>query len=173
MTRDQNQCIVDVMIQENRRIKQTDIAIKLGISQERVRHITEMLNYRKFCARWVPKQLTDLMKEHRKTVVEELLKRYRLEGDDFLKNIDTGDKSWVHHYDPENKRQSMEYRHPGSPSVKKFKTVPSAKKIMLTIFWDARGVLYAEFLTKGSTMNSDRYCATLRSLKQRIHRIRP
>jgi len=44
---------------------------------------------------------------------------------------------------------------------------------MLTIFWDARGVLYAEFLTKGSTVNSDRYCATLRSLKQRIRRIRP
>ena len=76
-------------------------------------------------------------------------------------------------YDPENKRQSMEYRHPGSPSVKKFTTVPSAKKFMLTIFWGARGMLYTEFLTKGSTVNSDRYCATLRSLKQRIRRIRP
>jgi hypothetical protein len=39
-------------------------------------------------------------------------------------NIATGDESWVHHYGPENKRQSMEYRHPGSPTVKKFKTVP-------------------------------------------------
>jgi len=66
----------------------------------------------------------------------------------------------------------MEYRHPGSLSVKNFKTVPSAKKVMLTIFWDARGVLYAEFLTKGSAVNSDRYCATLRSLQQCIRRIR-
>jgi hypothetical protein len=32
-------------------------------------------------------------------------------------NIAAGEKSWVHHYDPENKRQSMEYRHPGSQSV--------------------------------------------------------
>ena len=71
------------------------------------------------------------------------------------------------------KGRSMEYRHPGSRSVKKFKTVPSAKKIMLTIFWDARGVLYTEFLAKGSTVNSDRYCATLRSLKERIRRNRP
>jgi len=68
------------------------------------------------------------MKEHRKTVAQEFLHRYRLEGDDFLKNIATGDEYWVHYYDPENKRQSMEYRHPGSSSVKKFKTVPSAKK---------------------------------------------
>jgi len=44
---------------------------------------------------------------------------------------------------------------------------------MLTIFWDTRGLLYMEFLTKGLTVNSDSYCATLRSLKQRIHRIKP
>jgi len=161
VTRDENKCKVDAMIQENRRIKQRDIALKLGISQERVHHIIETLNYRKVCARWVPRQLTDPMKGHRKTVAQELLNRYRLKGDDFFKNIATGDESWVHHYDPENKRQSMEYRHPGSPSVKKFKTVPSAQKVMLTIFWGARGVLYMEFLAKGSMVNSDRYCATL------------
>ena len=68
------------------------------------------------------------MNEHRKTVAQELLNRYRLEGDDFLKNTATGDESWVHHYDPENKRYSTEYRHPGSLSVQKFKTVPPAKK---------------------------------------------
>jgi len=48
-----------------------------------------------------------------------------------------------------------------------------SKKIMLTIIWDTRGLLYMEFVTKGLMVNSDRYCATLRSLKQRIHRIRP
>ena len=68
------------------------------------------------------------MKEHKKTVAQELLNRCRLEGDDFLKNIATGDEFWVHHYDPKNKRQSMEYHHPVSPSVKKFRTIPSAKK---------------------------------------------
>jgi len=35
------------------------------------------------------------MKEHRKTVTQEYLNRYRLEGDDFLKNLATGDESWV------------------------------------------------------------------------------
>jgi hypothetical protein len=43
---------------------------------------------------------------------------------------------------------------------------------MLSIFRDARGVLYTEFLTKESTVNPDRDCANLRSFKQRIHRIR-
>jgi hypothetical protein len=46
--RDENQCRVDVMTKENRPIKQRDIALKVGISQERVHHIIETLNYRKF-----------------------------------------------------------------------------------------------------------------------------
>jgi histone-lysine N-methyltransferase SETMAR len=112
------------------------------------------------------------MKEHKKTVVQELLNCYRLEGDDFLKNTASGDEPLVHHYDPENKKESMEYHHSGSSGAKKFKTVPSAKLVMLTIFWDARGVLYMEFLNKRSTLNSDRYCATLRSLMLCISRMR-
>jgi hypothetical protein len=79
------------------------------------------------------------MKEHRKTVAQEFLNQYHLKQDDFLKNTATGDESWVHHYDPENKRQSTEYSHPGSPNVKKFKTVLSAIKVMISIFWDAKG----------------------------------
>jgi hypothetical protein len=85
--------------------------------------------------------MTGSMKQHRKTVAQELLNRYHIKGDDFLNNIATGDESWVQHYDPENKRQSMEYCHPGSPSVKKIRTVPSVKEAMLTIILDARGVL--------------------------------
>ncbi|GFW04892.1 hypothetical protein TNCV_4881271 [Trichonephila clavipes] len=81
--------------------------------------------------------------------------------------------SWIHHYDAENKRQSMEHRHRGSPSFKKLKTLMSATKVMHIIFWDASGELYMEFLTKGLTVNSDRDCATLRLLKQRNRRIRP
>ncbi|GFU78240.1 transposon Tf2-8 polyprotein [Trichonephila clavipes] len=49
----------------------------------------------------------------------------------------------------------MEYCHPGPPSVKKFETLMSATKVMLTIFWDASSVLYTEFLTKGLMVNSD------------------
>jgi len=54
VTCDKNQCRVDAMIQENHSIKQRDVALKLGISQERVHHITETLSYRKVCARWIP-----------------------------------------------------------------------------------------------------------------------
>jgi hypothetical protein len=38
------------------------------------------------------------------------------------------------HYDPDNRRQSMEYRHKGLSAQNKFKTKASAEKAMLTVF---------------------------------------
>jgi hypothetical protein len=32
------------------------------------------------------------------------------------------------------------------PFRKKFKTIPSAGKVLLTVFWDAEGVLLLDFL---------------------------
>jgi len=77
-------------------------------------------------------------------------------------NIVTGDESWIHHFDPEEKRLSMQYRHTSSPRPKKFKTVPSAGKILLTVFWDSQRVYMTEFLEAGNTVNSARYIKTIK-----------
>ena len=79
----------------------------------------------------------------------------------FLSRIVTGDESWVHHYSPETKRQSLEWKHPSSPVKKKFKSQLSAGKVMLTIFWDSKGPILEDFLEKGSTINSASYCDLL------------
>ena len=65
-------------------------------------------------------------------------------------------------------RDSMQWRHPSSPTVKKFKTTPSAGKIMATVFCDRNGVLLIEYLPRGQTINADRYAVTLQNLKQAI-----
>ncbi|GFR95722.1 histone-lysine N-methyltransferase SETMAR [Elysia marginata] len=99
--------------------------------------IVDILGYRKVSARWRPRMLTDEMKMQRKTTCAELLEHYKEEGEEFIQRIVTGDESWVHHHDPESKRQSMEYRHKSSPSPRKLKVVASARKVMLTVFWDS------------------------------------
>jgi len=63
------------------------------------------------------------------------LDRYDKEGEAFLDRIITGDETWVHHYKPECKRQSMEWKHPQSLIRIKFETQPSAGKLMLTVFF--------------------------------------
>ena len=86
----------------------------------------------------------------------------------FLRRIVTVDETWVHHYDPENKRQSKEYRHNGSPSPKKFKAVLSAKKVLMAVFWDCDDLNQLNVLEQGSTFNSERYIETLRKLRARL-----
>ena len=96
-----------------------------------------------------------------------------MEGDQFMNSIVTGDESWAHHYEPESKRQSMQWHHLGSPSPKKFKSSSSAGKVMMTGFWDHRGVIFTDFLPKGETVNSRRYCDTLKKLARAIRVKRP
>ena len=100
---------VEELIRRNCRIKRKEIAVALGISKERVGHIIGVLEFQKVCARWVSRMLSDEMKAGRVRISWEL-ERFE-EGEDFLKKTITGDETWVHHYDPENKRQSTEYRH--------------------------------------------------------------
>ena len=71
----------------------------------------------------------------------------------FLDSIMPTDGTWVHYFTPESKRSSMQWRHAGSPKPKKAKTTFSAGKVMATIFWDSKGVLYMDFLTQRRTIN--------------------
>jgi len=55
----------------------------------------------------------------------------------------------------------MEWKHPGSPVKKKFKSQPSAEKVLLTIFWDSQRVILEHYLERGATVNSVRYSEML------------
>ncbi|KAJ4428174.1 hypothetical protein ANN_24189 [Periplaneta americana] len=82
--------------------------------------------------------------------------------------IVTGDETWISHFTPETKQQSMHWRHSGSPVRTKFKQTQSVRKVMCTVFWDRKGILLIDFLPRGETVNADRYCETLRKLRRAI-----
>ena len=54
--------------------------------------VMDRLSYHKFCAWWVPKQLTDFHETQRMGSALTFLQRYREEGDKFLDGTMTGDK---------------------------------------------------------------------------------
>jgi histone-lysine N-methyltransferase SETMAR len=91
----------------------------------------------------------------------------------FLLSIVTGDVSWFHHFIPEKKQQRMEWYHLGSPTKKEPKTVPSAKKIMGTVYWDAEGCILIEYLEPGRTINAAHYVQTLPKLRRALRDKRP
>ena len=94
-------------------------------------------------------------------ICQRLLDCYANEGEAFLTQIVTGDETWVHHFAQESKRQSMEWKHPGSPVKTKFKSQPSAGKVLLTIFWDSQGVILEHYLERGAPVNRVRYSEML------------
>jgi histone-lysine N-methyltransferase SETMAR len=87
---------------------------------------------------WVPRMLTVEMKASRFEVCQQLLSRYEEEGEEFLHSIVTAEETWVHHYEPESKTQSMEHHQKVSLAKKKFKTQASARKLMATVFLGCR-----------------------------------
>lgn len=161
---------VDNTVRENRRFTISSLRDDFPNVSHSVLYgiVTEHLNYRKLCARWVPKMLTDVHKTKRLGSALTFLERYHNDGDDFLSQIVTGDETWVAYVTPESKQQSMEWRHSNSPRKVKFKQTISARKIMCTVFWDRKGVLLVEFLPRNETINAAGYCKTLHNLRRSI-----
>ncbi|UYV83935.1 hypothetical protein LAZ67_X000634 [Cordylochernes scorpioides] len=120
------------------------------------------------CARWVPKILTEDHKRQRIEAAQKFLDCHETDGEEFLDSIVTGDETWVHYTTPEAKEQSKQWKHTSSPKSLKFKQTLSAAKLMATIFWDRKGLLLCNFMCRGTTINSDRYCETLKQLRRTI-----
>lgn len=154
------------LILEDRRISAKSIAEQLGISRERVGSIIhEDLDMRKLSAKWVPKCLNADQKRQRCQSSEQHLEFFRRDPNDFLSRLVTMDETWLYHYDPETKQQSMEWRHSGSPRPKKFRVQKSAGKVLASIFWDQDGILLIDYLPKGQTINAEYYSSLLVQLK--------
>ena len=147
-------------------IKVEEIGNALHISHGSVSTtLHDGLGMYKLTARWVPKPLSNKQMATRASVYSALLKRFRSKEDDFLSRLVTVDETWVHYYEPENKAQSPQSVGPGSSRPKKFKTIPSAGKVMATVFWDAQGVIMLDFLTKKSTITVAYYANLLDQLR--------
>jgi len=70
--------------------------------------------------------LTDEQKQNRVDVCTDLLCRLQAQPQIFLDRIVMQDETWIYHFDPETKRQSMVWKHTSSPTPKKFKVIPPA-----------------------------------------------
>ena len=95
------------------------------------------------------------------------------EDPDFLKRVITGDESWVYGYDVETKAQSSQWKTPEEPTPKKARQVRSTVKVLLTVFFDYRGVVHQEFLPQGRTVNKEYYLEVMRRLRETIRKKRP
>ena len=73
-------------------------------------------------------------KRQRCHLSEQLLEFFRRDPNDFLSRLVTMDETWLYHYDPETKQQSMEWRHSGSPRPRNSKCKNPLEKFPPRVF---------------------------------------
>lgn len=78
----------------------------------------------------IKKNLTHDLKERCEDVCVTLLQRFEADRDGFLRRLMTQDECREHYFQSETKRANKEWRHSSSPNPKKFRTTPSAGKLI-------------------------------------------
>ncbi|GFX17185.1 mariner Mos1 transposase [Trichonephila clavipes] len=94
------------------------------------------------------------------------------DAENFLDNSVTKDESWCLRYDPETKRQNMEWRSPSSLRQKQFRAEKSHIKTILISFFDSQDTIHKEFLPEEMTENAARYIKVLTRFMKRQRMIR-
>lgn len=158
---------VEKLILEDGRLKKKQLSALVGVSETTISNILhQRLGMSKVCSRWVPRMLTPLQKRERVDCSREFLDRCKEQKEEIMARIVTGDETWVHHYEPESKQESMQWLKKGTTPPKKFKVSQSAGKIMATIFWDSEGILLIDYKERGVSITGEYYASLLAQLKE-------
>ncbi|XP_025266855.1 histone-lysine N-methyltransferase SETMAR-like [Camponotus floridanus] len=157
---------IKALIKSNPRYTTREIAETLKISQKSV-HLKK-LGYVSKIDVWVPHELKEVHLTARINICDMLIKRE--ENDPFLKQMITGDEKWIVYNNVERKR-SWSRRDDSLQTTSKAEL--HQRKIMLSVWWDWKGVVFFEPLPRNRTINSDVYCRQLDSLNESVIQKRP
>jgi len=151
-------------VRDNPRSSTRELGELLGYSHQTVaRHLTE-LGFTKKLGRWIPHSLREDQLEQRVTICNSLLSRNR--RNEWLMDIITGDEKWVMYFNENRRGQWVLQDETPEPDPKPDR---HGKKVMLTVFWDYKGIISMELLQPNTTINSEKYCYQL----DRLHNILP
>ena len=147
------------IIEGDARFTVRDIARKIGISLSTVHLILKMhLKVRKISARWVPHLLTDEQKRQRvKVAIKKLLRMFPKYDKKQFPNIVTGDKTWVHYFEPVRMVSNKIWatKHSKRPIIAKRSL--STKKVLYAIFFSDEGVAIKVPVKKGKSITGKYY----------------
>ena len=83
------------------------------------------------------------------------------------------DEIGIHNFTLESYQQLAEWTAAVESRPKRLKMQTSAEKVLASIFWDAQGILFIDYLKKGRTIISEYYIALSVRLKEEIAKKQP
>lgn len=152
---------IKALIEANRRITTREIAARLNLSNSTVHDHMKRLGFVSKLDIWVPHALKEKDLLRRIDICDLLLKRE--ENDPFLERIITGDEKWIVY---DNIKREL-----NEPPPRTKKNIH--KKVLLSVWWDFKGVIFFELLPDICTINSEVYCNQLDKLNNSIKQKRP
>ena len=144
-----------------------------NLSQLSVGSVYWLLQELELCrinAKFIPKILKPSEAQFRVTLCQMNLDMLR-HHPNLLEKVICTDESWVHVYSPELKSRSSQWLPKGSRRPQKALRSRSAKKTLLTVFYDWHGIIYFEFTDH--TVSAEDYIATLSRFRERVRLYRP
>ena len=152
---------IKAMLENNPRSTIQEIAEKLNISHTCVERHLKQLGYVNKLDIWVPHELNELKLTKRISICDSMLKRN--ETDPFLKRIITGDEKWLV-YDNVVRKRSWSKRDEAAYSTSKANI--HQKKVMLSVWWDFKGIVYVELLPRKPTKGFSNRDITILSMNK-------
>ena len=135
-----NIAAVKIVVKQDARLSVKDIASCIGISEGSVQTILKKrLDLRKVCARWVPHLLTEEQKTQCLKCTRELLKTYKGCNSRVISNLLTGDKTWVHMFEPQRRDDNKQWKRKDQIRPCIAKRTISSKKMLYAIFFNSSG----------------------------------
>lgn len=160
---------IDEYLALNKHATTREIADDLNTSQKTVwRHLKAM--GKKFMAfRWIPYELSQENRDNRVGICNQLLEMHR--SNDFLNQLITVDEIWLYWQNqgktPGSHHKAWRASGDGPLQVVRH-TSMTTKKHLCVVFWDHKGLLVIDTLSKNQTMTAERYCQSLDKLKDAL-----
>lgn len=151
------------IIESDTRQSVRDIAQTMGSSKSTIsRHLTQMGKVKKM-DKWVPHELTEKHKLRRLEISSSLISRHAY--DPFLERIVTCDEKWILY---DNRRRSAQWLDKNEEPKPMPKPNLHAKKIMVTVWWCATGIIHYSFLGTGESITAVLYCSQIDDMHKKL-----
>lgn len=159
---------LEKMISADPRLSTREMSVKFQCSHSTIEEHLHALGKVQKSGVWVPHELSDDSKKTRVAICASLLSR--LDKEPFLDRLVTGDEKWVLYVNVTHKRQWL---NPEDHPLPDAKADLHPKKVMLSIWWDLKGVIYFELLDNDTTITAEVYSYQLMQVQEALEEKRP
>lgn len=156
------------LVEADKRKTVRELAGDLDVSIASIsRHLKSIGKVKKL-DQWVPHELNEEQKIRRFEICSSLL--LHNETDPFLNRIITCDEKWILY---DNRRRSAQWLDADEAPKQLPKPTLHPKKVMVTVWWSANGIIHYSFLKPGETITAEKYCHEIEVVHQKLTKTQP